>query len=102
MKKWAMMLAAISVLAAAGAAHASAELAKSKACMACHAVEENRVGPSYRAVAAKYANQGDAASYLVNKIRKGGGGVWGAVAMPPNPQVTEAEAQALVKWILSL
>jgi cytochrome c len=32
---------------------------------------------------------------------KGGSGTWGAVPMPANPQVTEAEARTLVKWVLS-
>ena len=33
---------------------------------------------------------------------KGGSGVWGAVPMPANPQVSEAEAKQLVQWILTL
>jgi cytochrome c len=33
---------------------------------------------------------------------KGSVGVWGAVPMPANPQVSEAEAKQLVQWILSL
>jgi cytochrome c len=33
---------------------------------------------------------------------KGGGGVWGQIPMPANPQVNDAEAKKLVQWILSL
>ncbi|ENO89370.1 c-type cytochrome [Thauera linaloolentis] len=81
-------------------AFASADLAKAKNCMACHSVEKKLVGPSYKDVAAKYAGQGDAAAKLVTKVQKGGVGNWGQIPMPPNPQVNEADAKALVEWIL--
>ena len=38
---------------------------------------------------------------LVDKVKKGGVGVWGQVPMPPNAAVPDADVQALVKWILS-
>ena len=82
-------------------AMANADLAKAKNCMACHAVANKLVGPAYKDVAAKYAGQSDAEAKLVQKVMKGGSGVWGAVPMPANPQVSEAEARTLVKWILS-
>ena len=81
-------------------AFASADLAQKKNCMACHAVEKKVIGPSYKDVAAKYAAQKDAADKLAQKILKGGSGVWGAVPMPANPQVSEAEAKLLATWVL--
>lgn len=84
-----------------GAAMANADLAKAKNCMACHAVNNKVVGPAFKDVAAKYAGQKDAEDKLVQKVIKGGSGVWGAVPMPANPQVSEAEARTLVKWVLS-
>lgn len=78
-----------------------ADLAKQKNCMACHAVGNKVVGPAYKDVAAKYAGQKDAEAKLAQKVIKGGSGVWGAVPMPANPQVSEAEAHTLVKWILA-
>ncbi|GAA4026297.1 c-type cytochrome [Actimicrobium antarcticum] len=87
---------------ASNAAYASADLAKSKNCMACHAVANKVVGPGFKDVAAKYAGQKDAEDKLTQKVLKGGSGVWGAVPMPANAQVSEAEARTLVKWILSL
>jgi len=86
---------------ASNAALANADLAKAKNCMACHAVDKKLVGPAYKDVAAKYAGQKDAEDKLVQKVLKGGSGVWGPVAMPANTQVTEAEAHTLVKWVLS-
>ena len=86
---------------ASNAALANADLAKAKNCMACHAVATKLVGPAYKDVAAKYAGQKDAEDKLVQKVLKGGSGVWGPVPMPANTQVTEAEAHTLVKWVLS-
>lgn len=85
-----------------GAAMANADLAKAKNCMACHSVNNKIVGPAFKDVAAKYAGQKGAEDKLVQKVMKGGGGVWGAVPMPANTQVSEAEAHTLVKWIMTL
>lgn len=89
-------------LAVAAPALADQALATAKNCMACHAVEKKLVGPSYKAVANKYAGQGDAVNKLAAKIVKGGSGVWGPIPMPANNQVSEAEAQKLAAWILGL
>jgi len=83
-------------------AFANADLAKAKNCLACHAVDKKLVGPAYKEVAAKYASDKDAAAKLAKKIREGGVGVWGQVPMPANPQVNEAEAATLAKWVLTL
>lgn len=80
---------------------ANAELAKAKNCMACHAAASKLVGPSFKDIAAKYAGQKDAEDKLSQKIIKGGSGAWGAVPMPANTQVNDAEARTLVKWILT-
>ena len=88
-------------LLSAAPAFASADLAKAKNCLACHAVDKKLVGPAYNEVAKKYAGQADAAAKLAEKIQKGGTGVWGAVPMPPNPQVNADEAKKLAEWVLS-
>ena len=88
-------------LLSAAPAFANADLAKAKNCLACHATDKKLVGPAYKDVAAKYAGQKDAAATLATKIQKGGVGVWGQVPMPPNPQVSEAEAKTLAEWVLS-
>ena len=65
-------------------------------------IDQKVIGPAYKDVAAKYAGQADAVPKLTQKVLKGGSGVWGAVPMPANPQVNEAEAKQLVEWILTL
>ena len=102
MKTMPALIAAALTALAAGAAYANADLAQKKNCMACHAVDKKLVGPSYKDVAAKYADQKDAVDKLSAKVIKGGSGVWGPIPMPANPQVSEAEAKQLVQWILSL
>ena len=92
---------AVALGLASGAAMASADLAKAKNCMACHAVDKKLVGPSYKDVAAKYAGQKDAVDKLATKIIKGGSGVWGPVPMPANAQVAEADAKKLAAWVLT-
>ena len=82
-------------------AWASQALAVSKNCMACHAVDKKLVGPSYKDVAGKYAGDKEAAAKLATKIMKGGAGVWGAIPMPANPQVSAEEAKKLADWILA-
>jgi cytochrome c len=95
------MLVATGFVSQAAMADAGLDLAKAKNCLACHAVATKLVGPAYKDVAAKYAGQKDAEGKLVTKVMKGGSGSWGAVPMPANPQVSEAEAKTLVKWVLA-
>jgi len=102
MKRSLMWMMAVSALVSTSAfADAGADLAKSKNCLACHSVNAKLVGPAYKDVAAKYAGQKGVEDKLVQKVLKGGAGVWGTVPMPANPQVSEAEAHTLVKWVLS-
>ncbi len=94
-------LAVMAVLSAAAPAFADQALATSKNCMACHAVDKKLVGPSFKEIAAKYAADKGAVDKLAAKIVKGGSGVWGAVPMPANAQVTEADSKTLAAWVMS-
>src|SRR5437868_9706688 len=87
--------------AAALPAQAQEELAKKHNCLACHAVDKKLVGPAYKDVAAKYRGDKGAEAKLVDKVKKGGVGVWGQIPMPPNASVPDADVKALVQWILS-
>ncbi len=92
--------AAAAPAAAPAAADASALLQKN-GCLVCHQVDKRVVGPSYKEVAAKYAGDRNALAALEKKVKAGGVGVWGQVPMPPQPQVSETDAQAMVKYILA-
>ncbi|MFM2065245.1 MAG: hypothetical protein RLZZ584_154 [Pseudomonadota bacterium] len=80
---------------------ANADLAKSKACLACHAVDRKLVGPSFQDVAKKYTGQADAEAKVTDSIRKGGSGKWGPVPMPGQPALTDAEIKTLATWVLT-
>ena len=97
-----VMTATLLGLCLATSAMASKELAQAKNCLACHAMDSKVVGPGFKEVAAKYAGDKGAAATLATKIIAGGGGVWGAIPMPANPQVQEADAKKLAAWILGL
>lgn len=72
-------------------------------CLTCHKIEEAYTGPTYRDVANKYADQAPAIiPQLAEKIIKGGSGVWGQVPMTAHPSISQADAEAMVKYILLL
>jgi len=78
------------------------QLAKKSNCLACHAADKKIVGPSFKDIAAKYRGDAGAEARLANVIAKGSKGVWGAMAMPPSPQISEANREILAKFVLSL
>ncbi len=92
----------IGLLSSAGSACADNDLVLKKNCTACHYVDKRKYGPSFQQVAAKYAGQKNAVDVLAKKIRRGGTGVWGEDVMPPQPQVSAAEARILATYVLSL
>lgn len=87
-------------LLAAGAANASQELAAKSTCTACHAADKKVIGPSFQEIAAKYAGDKDAEAKLVKKVKEGGSGVWGPMAMPP-ASAKDDDIKTLVKWVLA-
>ncbi|MEI9943424.1 MAG: c-type cytochrome [Chitinophagaceae bacterium] len=87
----------------ASAQFAGAKLLINKSdCNACHRVNEKFLGPAFTQVAVKYKNDSKAPAYLANKIINGGAGVWGDPMMPAHPTLADADAKAIVKYILSL
>lgn len=95
-------MAVIGLLGTAGPARADYDLVVKKNCLACHQLDKRKYGPNFKEVAAKYADQKNAADMLAKKIRRGGTGVWGQDVMPPQPQVSAAEARTIAKYVLSL
>jgi cytochrome c len=101
MKQLAILAATAAALSTSLPVSASEELAKKYNCLACHAVDKKVVGPSYKDVAAKYRGDKTAEAKLIEKVKKGGVGVWGQIPMPPNSTVPDADIKALVQWVLS-
>lgn len=97
---------AAATLLMAGVAHAdeaAKALAQKSGCLACHSIDKKVLGPSLKDVAAKYKGDKTAEAKLIEKVKKGGSGVWGPVPMPANsPQVKDEDIKTVVKWILTL
>ncbi len=94
--------------AATSAAPAAAALGKgpnvnnllaANSCTACHGMKNKIVGPGFNEIAAKHKGKANLEAYLVGKIKNGGSGVFGAIPMPAQPQVKDADAQAIAQWI---
>ena len=71
-------------------------------CLACHQIDKRKYGPQFYEVAEKYKGDSTAESKLAAKIKAGGSGVWGEDYMPPQPQVSDANALAMAELILAL
>lgn len=81
-------------------AWADQSLATARNCMLCHASEKKIIGPSFKAISAKYAGQSKEIDTVATKIRRGSSGEWGTLPMPANPQVSDEESKKLASWIL--
>jgi cytochrome c len=102
MRKSARLLVFLCLTGAASFAYADYELLVKSNCLACHAIDKRKYGPTLNAVASKYANDSKAVEKLAKKIKIGGKGVWGEDMMPPQPSLSKADALTLAKYVLSL
>ena len=96
----ALLAAALALVATPALANPEAAMNKA-GCMACHAKDKKLVGPSFKDIAAKYKGQ-DASAKLMDKVRKGGSGVFGPIPMAPNgpDKISDADLKAAVDFIL--
>jgi cytochrome c len=62
-------------------------------------MENKVVGPGFAEVRKKLANDGNAIAYLTKKIKEGGSGVWGAIPMPAQPQLSDDDTKSIAQWI---
>lgn len=93
--------ATLGLLLASGV-QADEKLAQANGCMTCHQIDKKVLGPSYKEVANKYRSDKGAEDKLVKKVKEGGKGVWGEMAMPPNAHVKDADIKSIVHWVLTL
>lgn len=100
MKSLALIATALAFVATPALADPEAAMNKA-GCMACHAKDKKLVGPSFKDIAAKYKGQ-DASAKLMDKVRKGGSGVFGPIPMAPNgpEKISDADLKAAVDFIL--
>lgn len=78
------------------------KLMKASDCFTCHQQDVTIVGPSFKAIKEKYTLTDANVASLTDKVTKGGTGVWGQVAMPGHPNLDKADAEKMIRYILSL
>ena len=90
----------LSALSTSQVALASPEIAKKNNCLACHTLDKRVIGPSIRDMAKKYKGDPGAVSRLVDRVRRGSVGVWGQTPMQAYPDLSQQDAEAVVRWML--
>jgi cytochrome c551/c552 len=70
-------------------------------CTGCHDFNANSGGPSFAAMGKRYAGQATAITTLAAHIKNGSKGVWGGGTMPPHPDLSPAQANAIATWIIA-
>jgi len=95
-----LLAIASSSLAFGAAGKAPPSLSKYR-CYECHADWEAVAGPAFVDIAAAYRGNREAVAKIAADIRSGirGGGPW---HMPPHPEVSQNDARAMARYILSL
>ena len=101
----------ILILAATAAATAQADepvgdqtglkLVQKYNCQQCHTIDKTHGGPSFSAIAKRYASDPNARDEVAANILNGSSGAWGPLPMPP-VAVSKEDLRRLVDWILSL
>ena len=69
-------------------------------CSACHRPDNKLVGPALRDIAKRYIGKTEAVAMLQEKVRNGGAGAWGNLAMPAHDTIAKSDIASLVSWIL--
>jgi cytochrome c len=77
-------------------------LVKASDCKICHHPINKIVGPAHTDVAKKYEFTEANVQLLAAKIIKGGSGVWGEVPMAAHQDLTQADAEKMARYVLSL
>ena len=70
-------------------------------CKTCHNKSKKTVGPSYLAIAKKYEHTDENTMMLVNKIKKGGSGIWGEQVMTPHPEISNFDLKEMISYIFT-
>src|SRR4030095_9985106 len=71
-------------------------------CKTCHNAKVKTIGPAYQQIAEKYPLDDETVATLINKVIKGGAGIWGTQAMSPHPELPVSDAEQIVRYILAL
>ncbi len=98
-----LAIAFVAGTALASAGEDPAALADAARCGMCHHESQAMLGPSWQAIAERYAGDEGAAELLAQRVREGSQGVWGEAMMMPTTeeQLDDAELARVIDWILN-
>jgi cytochrome c len=71
-------------------------------CKTCHHVTNKIMGPAHLDVAKKYETTTANTEMIAKRIIEGGSGIWGRLPMTPHTDLSQEDAQAMARYILSL
>lgn len=77
-------------------------LVKSNDCSTCHHRINTIIGPAHTDVAKKYEFTEANVKLLAGKILQGGTGVWGQIPMNAHADISQDDAEAMARYVLSL
>ncbi len=77
-------------------------LVKANDCKTCHHPINKIIGPAHTDVAKKYEFVDASVKMLAKKIINGGVGVWGEIPMTAHADLSQADAEKMAKYVLSL
>jgi len=73
---------------------------RSSNCFNCHSFNSKGIGPSFADICKKYPFNPANTALLTKRVKEGATGTWGKVTMPTHPELTPAQAQSMVNWLL--
>ncbi len=73
---------------------------KTSNCFNCHGFDAKVIGPTFTDINKRYKPTASNMVLLAKRIREGSTGVWGNVPMPTHPELTNAQIQNMVTWIM--
>ncbi len=77
-------------------------LVKASDCKTCHHKTNKIIGPPHMDVAKKYEFTEANVKMIAEKIIKGGQGVWGQIPMTGHADISQADAEKMARYVLSL
>jgi len=69
-------------------------------CLNCHAFKSKLIGPSFYELTKHYETSESNFHTMVSHIKDGSTGIWGNTVMPAHPELSTAEIQKMVQWII--
>lgn len=77
-------------------------LVKGNDCNTCHHKVNTLIGPAHTDVAKKYEFTNANVKLLAQKIIEGGSGVWGQIPMAAHIDISQSDAEAMARYVLSM